>query len=76
MRRVLLKLARKIGMDAVEKSINKDDLLAAQEVFLTNTIWGIRWVKQFETATYQNEISPVLVAKINEKVAQEMTARR
>ena len=39
-----------------ETSINEDDVLNADEIFLTNAIQGIKWVKQCGSASYTNTI--------------------
>lgn len=62
MRRHLLERVKAEGpVFKVEESIiTIDDLLHAEEVFLTNAIKGIRWVKQFRDTTYGNTISSLL----------------
>lgn len=44
------------GFKIIEKEISIDDLENADEVFLTNSIKGIRWVKQFKNSEYTNII--------------------
>jgi len=41
-------------IDFVERSIIKEEILDADEVFLTNAIQGIRWVESFEKKKYQS----------------------
>ena len=43
-----------IDFKIVEKPISMEDLQYADEVFLTNSIRGIRWVKQFQQYQYSN----------------------
>ncbi|TMI85372.1 MAG: 4-amino-4-deoxychorismate lyase [Bacteroidetes bacterium] len=43
------------GLPIKETIITEEDLLLADEVFLTNAISGIRWVKQFRDKTYNND---------------------
>ncbi|MCH5717583.1 aminotransferase class IV [Niabella hibiscisoli] len=43
-----------------ETPCRPDDLLQADEVFLTNAIRGIRWVQSIESIHYQNTISKQL----------------
>ena len=43
-----------IRMTVSEKVAEKQDLLEADEIFLTNAISGLRWVRQFENKTYGN----------------------
>ena len=48
-----------------ESIITIDNLLHAEEVFLTNAIKGIRWVKRFRENTYGNTISSLLAGTKN-----------
>jgi branched-chain amino acid aminotransferase len=48
------------GFKTEESIITIDNLLHADEVFLTNAIKGIRWVKRFRGTTYGNTISSLL----------------
>ncbi len=54
MRRWLLDQMRATGYDVVEGTLSVEELLDADEVFLTNAIAGIRWVKQYEDKLYTN----------------------
>lgn len=54
MRRHLLSILKDAGHTVQETSINEADLIRADEVFLTNAINGIRWVKQFRERVYAN----------------------
>jgi aminodeoxychorismate lyase len=41
-----------------EKTLTKADIIAADELFLTNSMYGIRWVKCFENYThYSNSVT-------------------
>jgi len=42
------------GLQLSEEKLSTDSLLAADEVFLTNSVQGIRWVKQFKDKTYDH----------------------
>ena len=46
MKNYLLQCMRKENMPVEECSIAVEDVLQAQEVFLTNSVYGIKWVKQ------------------------------
>jgi branched-chain amino acid aminotransferase len=52
MRRHLLHSLKEGGYTITESSISPDDLSTADEVFLTNAIQGIKWVKAFRDKTY------------------------
>ena len=57
MRRYLLEKLPDAGFKTKEASILLQDVENADEVFLTNAIKGIRWVKQFRDKIYTNEIT-------------------
>ncbi|MFN8290066.1 MAG: aminotransferase class IV [Chitinophagaceae bacterium] len=52
MRRHLLQSLQNAGMDVEETVVSPDDLSTADEVFLTNAIRGIRWVRSFREKEY------------------------
>lgn len=54
MRRYLLHLLRKENIPVEEGMITVDELLEASELFLTNAIHGIKWVKQLGNSHYTN----------------------
>lgn len=54
MRRYLLENLSLMGYNVEEGTISVDQLEQAEELFLTNAINGIRWVKQFGQKTYTN----------------------
>ena len=57
MRRHLLDNCRQSGMDVQETRVSPAMLLEADEVFLSNAIKGIRWVKEAEGKTYGNRLT-------------------
>ncbi|MFN0036610.1 MAG: aminotransferase class IV [Saprospiraceae bacterium] len=48
LQKLLCSLLRAEGWEVREKPASADDLLGADELLLTNAIWGIRWVRKFE----------------------------
>lgn len=52
MRRYLLENIHLMNYEVKEQSITAEDLQNADEVFLTNAVSGIKWVKQFEEKEY------------------------
>jgi branched-chain amino acid aminotransferase len=66
MRKQILKIADKYGLKVnYERSLKESDLLEADEVFLTNSITGIRWVLAYKDRRYFNNISRQFVEKLN-----------
>ncbi len=63
MRRHLIKCIKEENIPFEETLIGTDELLEAHEIFLTNAIRGIRWVKQFEKSNYSNELAKYLHEK-------------
>lgn len=66
MRKYLLKCMRDLNMPVGETQITVEDLLQSQEVFLTNAVYGIRWVKQVAESGYTNSLAAVLHKKFIE----------
>lgn len=60
MRRHLLHSLRKAGMPVEETRLLPEEVMEASEVFLTNAIKGIRWVKQVGESGFGNDISTLL----------------
>lgn len=54
LRDLLLALTKAAGWPIQEKTAVFDDILAADEVFLTNAVRGIRWVRHCEGKVYGN----------------------
>ena len=65
MRKRILDLRQNIE----EKSLTENDLLNADEVFLTNAINGIRWVKQFRDKIYENKITQKLFSQLTQTIS-------
>jgi branched-chain amino acid aminotransferase len=57
MRRHLLENMPRVGFPVQEKIVTPEDLLNADEVFLTNAIKGIRWVGSFRTIKYSHQLT-------------------
>ena len=64
MRRHLLQALRAADMPVEETTIELADIEQASEIFLTNAIYGIRWVKQFGKHTYTQQLAPLLHKKM------------
>lgn len=59
-RRYLLTCFAKENIDFEEAQLTIDDVMNADEIFLTNTGWYIQWIRQFEKKIYINETSKSL----------------
>lgn len=60
MRKYVLHCCRQEGIRVEETTIAVDELKEAKEVFLTNAITGIRWVKEIEDIHFDNKVSSLL----------------
>lgn len=60
MRRHLLRIIREANMPVEEGMLSVIELMEASEVFLTNAIHGIKWVKQIGENNYTNQLSAKL----------------
>jgi branched-subunit amino acid aminotransferase/4-amino-4-deoxychorismate lyase len=63
MRQYLVNCLMKDGMPFAETSLSPEDVLQASEVFLTNAVQGIRWVKQIGKSRYDCSIAAMLHEK-------------
>lgn len=61
MRKRLIDLAPSLGLKVKEVPLHANDLLQADEVFLTNSISGIRWVGAFQKKRYFHNWAKKLV---------------
>jgi len=57
MRQHIISKLKQNDIEVVETALNSDDVINADEVFLTNVIKGIMWVKQFNDSSYDNIIT-------------------
>jgi branched-chain amino acid aminotransferase len=57
MRKHVLHQLTAAGFTCIEKEIAIEELLGADEVFLTNSIYNIRWVKSIDDANFGNAIT-------------------
>jgi branched-chain amino acid aminotransferase len=56
MRKWLLTELPRAGYTVQEKICTAEELVAANEVFLTNALYGIRWVERFRNKEYTNKM--------------------
>lgn len=72
MRKKLLELAQELGWKTQEKAFSPFALQKAEEVFLSNAISGIRWVRQYRKKTYGHARSEKLYQQL--KVAAALNS--
>ncbi len=67
MRMQVINIALQNGLKVYECTILPQNLLVADEIFLTNAISGITWVSGYRTKRYFNNVARRLVDLLNEK---------
>lgn len=68
MRMQIINLAIEKGIKVYECTLNPQNLLAADELFVTNSIRGIQWVGSYRTKRYYSEMAGRLIGMLNEKI--------
>ncbi len=71
MRATILKIAPKLGLTLSVQPCTNEILENAEEVFLTNAIQGIQWVRQFKNHTYSNSQTFKIYEILNALVKKE-----
>jgi len=61
---IMRKQVLECGVATVQIPLTSNELINADEIFLTNAVYGVQWVKQFRGSIYQNKLS----AKIHQSV--------
>lgn len=67
MRSVVIREAEALGLHAKESPISTSDVLAADELFLTNAARGIQWVGAIEKKRYFKKVGGMVLDHINQK---------
>lgn len=72
MRKKIIDIAKSEGLNVFDDiPIQIANIIAADEIFFTNAITGIRWVLGFKQRRYYNKIAKQLNQKLNESVFAE-----
>ena len=71
MRAQVIKLALKHGIKVYECSLNPQNLLAADELFFTNAVSGIRWVATYRTKRYTHRLAGTLLEHLIKKTLDQ-----
>ncbi len=73
MRDHMIELARKVGSEVVETSLNPEAPLYAEELFLTNAIKGIQWAGLHGWHQYDNAVAHKLIDMLNSHIQEYST---
>lgn len=65
MRKQILRVAKDLNLNVFEGMLNGTMLLQADEMFLTNAIYGIQWVASYRQKRYFNKASKEILDYIN-----------
>ena len=68
MRAAVINLAIELGVKVYECNLHAQELLKADEVFLTNAISGIKWVASYRTKRYFNNTANTLLKAFNARI--------
>lgn len=69
MRRMVIKNILNANWELVEKELNINDLVTADEVFLTNSMYNIRWVQRIGETTYGNVVTQKIFITISPTIS-------
>jgi len=69
MRKQILELAPQLDLEVKEESFSPFALQKADELWLSNSLSGIRWVAKYRKKTYGKEFAELMVKRLNIKVA-------
>lgn len=69
MRKQIQKIAETEKMLVIEKPFTLHTLLDADEVFITNTIQGVQWIRQFQSKIYEKKTyTQMFITRLNEMI--------
>ena len=66
MRKFIITKLKETGFTVTETTINQEELLAADEVFLTNSMYNIRWVAGIENKSYTHNITTGIITQLQQ----------
>lgn len=68
MRKQIINLSSRLKLTALEKNITHHDLEKADEVWLTNAIWGVHWVLSYKSRRYFNFVAKKMTDLLNKEL--------
>lgn len=72
MRAYVIDCANKLGIKVYENDIKPNDLIRADEVFITNASGGIQWVGAYKTKRYFNTTAEKVLNFMNSIISKEI----
>ena len=72
MRMNVINTAIENGITVYENTLSPQNLLAADEIFLTNAIQGIQWVGGYKSKRYFNKFSKKILELINQRESKDI----
>ena len=69
MRKQIIRLAKKLGINCVEETISPFDLQKVEEIFVSNSVLGIQAVSQYRRTVFQSVKSMKLLQALNDWVS-------
>lgn len=66
MRQFVIKACRKLGMEVMETMVSREMLEEADEVFLTNSIFNMRWVSHIDEKNYGSRATRDIYSQIQQ----------
>ena len=70
MRATVINIAISLGIKVFECNLTPQELLKADEVFLTNAVEGIKWVSSYRTKRYFNKTATKLLDALNARISE------
>ena len=70
MRMQVINTALKHDFKVYETTLRPQNLLVADELFLSNSIFGLRWVDNYRQKRYKHDLSDFLLEKLNAEARQ------
>jgi branched-chain amino acid aminotransferase len=64
MRNYIIRNSKSTGFELIEKELTQEDVLNADEVFITNTIRNIQWIQSINNKTYSNTVIKKICAAL------------
>ena len=65
MRKIVIQIAKQIGLKVAEGQLPINYLERADELFLSNSVQGISWVGSYHKKRYFNKVSRKLIEVLN-----------